>query len=146
MKSILWIKILDPYIVHAPKSHDQWWSGHRVEKNCVFFFAIFGTFGRFVTNPKVYFCWKCKKRPKATHPSVQGYIFTRETYLEGGIVQYTKVKILIPVDLPTEIHINLNTISTINGCKSVTVGTKNLSFPRNDKKYVDIRNYYNQSL
>jgi hypothetical protein len=40
-------KNLDPYIVHDPKCCEQWWSGHWVKQ---IFFAIFGTFGRYVTN------------------------------------------------------------------------------------------------
>jgi hypothetical protein len=58
MKSMLWKKILDPYIVHVPKRRDQWSRGHWVKQ---IFFAIFGTFGRYVTNLRGTFVENVKK-------------------------------------------------------------------------------------
>jgi hypothetical protein len=92
MKSILWEKkILDPYIVHDPKSRDQWWRGHWVTK---FIVAIFGTFGRYVTNVRVTlvenvkkvqnqatlitpvnFKMKIMKQKIAIQPSLQRYMY-----------------------------------------------------------------------
>jgi hypothetical protein len=64
---------LDPYIVHALKSRDQWWSGDWVKKIS---FAILGTFGRFITNLRGTFVENVKKSPKSTHPTVQLWVIT----------------------------------------------------------------------
>jgi hypothetical protein len=47
------------YIVHDSKSHDQWWSGHWVPNKI--FFAVFCTFGRYVTNLRGTFVENVKK-------------------------------------------------------------------------------------
>jgi hypothetical protein len=47
IKSTVWKKFFDPYIVNDPKCWDQWWSGHWVKTN---FFRIFLTFERYTTN------------------------------------------------------------------------------------------------
>jgi hypothetical protein len=69
--------------VHDPKSRDQWWSGHWVKKT---FGAIFGTFGRYVTNLRGTFVENVKKSPKSTHPNIEGLQYCN---CQGSIAAYT---------------------------------------------------------
>jgi hypothetical protein len=72
MKSILWLKNFGPLYRVWPKSRDQWWSGHWVKN---FFFAIFGTFGRYETNLRGTFVENVKKsKINPPYCTCRGYI------------------------------------------------------------------------
>jgi hypothetical protein len=67
MKSILWIKNFGPLYSAWPK---KWWSMMKWSLGKNFFFCYFQYFWKVCNKSQGYYCWKCKKSPKSTNPTV----------------------------------------------------------------------------